>query len=126
MDDIVPSDALLGRLKTEADRWNPSMFSVHRIRSLAYSTRCGTSKGPVFRMIWTLSTTSYVKCLANYTILANTWGMAGCFKTAAGGIYCHWQEALDYVEDCRERSEPLLRKYTEESVIAYLASKVSM
>ena len=37
-------DSLLGRLKREADKWAPSMFSAGRVRSLAYVARTGDVK----------------------------------------------------------------------------------
>ena len=45
----------------------------------------------------------YFSC---FSILANMWGIAGCFNVGTGEVdtkYCHWQEACDYVAAFKEK-----------------------
>ena len=55
-------------------------------------------------------------------IMSNTWGIAGCFdvvfKTETYK-YCHWQDAIDYMDDMKEHMIPLLSRFTEASVVSY-------
>ena len=56
-------------------------------------------------------------------VLANTWGKAGCYQAIGRQcIMCHWQEAVKYYRALRDRTEPLLETYSEDSVVEYLLS----
>jgi hypothetical protein len=111
------------------------MFPAHRVRSLAQSTRTAEIKrhrvsehiqieidADTSLAVDTDSERLRVK-LQQYQILCNTWAMAGCFDVVIDAKtykYCHWQQADKYQRGLRERTEHLLDRYSEASVLLYL------
>ena len=132
---FLGSDSLLGRFKREADKASPTMFCASRVRSLAHATRVGDPKrhkvGDAVLVQFAddpaiLDDTmpnSLRTRLYQYTVMANTWALAGMHEVDVAGekfIYCSLPEATKYVQTLRDKCEHLVDRYTEESVIWYL------
>ena len=63
---------------------------------------------------------------ACFEVLANMWGIAGCFKVRQGPLdeevlYCNWQDAYDYVTEFKEKAEEVLGCFPEEAVLRYVS-----
>lgn len=129
------SDSLVGRLKREADKRSPSMFSVTRVRSLAHANKVGDPKrhrlaeslllelDDPHALLDDSSADRLRTRLYQYTVLANTWALTGCclVDTPTGKVaFCTWPEAIRYVQMLRDKSEHLIDKYSESSVVSYL------
>ena len=129
------SDTLLGRTRREFKRWAPSLFDVSKVRSMSHATKAGIPKRQRtgnLEMNWigevvvpdTRDSHRIRGVLDKFTILGNTWGMAGCFRVSDNSqqLYCHWQEAKKYIDFLHEETLPLLDDHEEHSVANYLVN----
>ena len=128
------SESLLGRLKREADAYKPPLLPISRVKSLAHSNRSADSKRhrltDFLQLEFESGHAGYAESsdklrdiLNTYEILANTWALTGCFQVTVRGkkvMYAHWQLTTKYVRKLRERTEALVDRFLEPSVIAYL------
>ena len=130
---LRPADTLLGRVRREFEKQTPSFLPLAKIRSIHTQTRTEDPKKHKAGEGITLvienefqtqrPSMKYRAVLLRLEVLANTWGMAGCYVVIGRtALMCHWQEAVKYYRTLRDRTEPLLDVYSEESVVEYLIS----
>ena len=132
---LMGSDSLLGRCKRESDRWAPSNYPLERVRNLAQQSRHSEKRkhkasermtveidGDNIDVLDPAEDGRLRTRLFQLEVLANTWAVAGCVEVTyetKKRRYIHWQEALKYHREMKDRVEHLLDKYSEESVIGY-------
>ena len=130
---LRPADNLLGRVRREFEKQTPSFLPLAKVRSIHTQTRTEEPKkhkaGDGIPLVIESEFHSqrpsmrYRAVMLRLEVLANTWGMAGCYQVVGRqGIMCHWQEAVKYYRTLRDRTEPLLDTYSEDSVVEYLLS----
>ena len=135
----MPSGSLLNRGRREFEGRRPTMLAVKRVESLAAEQHTvpvkrqrvldglqaapeedsGQEAVPGFgpAELW-----HHFAC---FEVLTNMWGVAGCFKIQQGPsgeevLYCHWQDAYDYMMEFKERAEEVLGCFSEEAVLHYV------
>jgi hypothetical protein len=130
-----PCDSLLGRVKREFDTSSPTMFPLHRVRSLAMTTRSTDHKKHrvgELEITDLADTEIFVEdgserlryMLHQLELLSVTWAMAGVTSVKVNGVdvpLCTWQAADRYYRHIREKVEPLTDRFTEDSVKNYLS-----
>ena len=129
-----PCLALVGRCKREADRNGPTMYAASKARSCADATKTHESKKRRIGDDIFLDTAEDVPIagshrlrgrLHQYSLLGTAWAMAGCFKPPGrtdDKLYTHWRDTWLYVQQLRDRTEPLLDQFDEDTVVDYLTA----
>ena len=129
-------DSAVGRFKREADKWMPKLFSASSARSLAQANRTSAVKRHKVSDSLAFETEeaslqhesddgTLRRRLSQYELIGNTWGLTGCVGVTCEGKtikYCHWQLAGQHINSLRMRTEHLLDKFTEDSVVQYLTT----
>ena len=133
-----PSHSLLGRIRREFERETITMFPIRKVRSLYESTRSDlTKKHKASEAITILVGTQeeeeetrgskFRDVKAQFEILINGWALAGSLVPAATPgaaarteLCIYWPEACKYYRELTEKTEVMLDKYTEASVVSYL------
>jgi hypothetical protein len=138
-----PSHSLLGRVRREFERDQPTMISVLKVKSLFDKIKQQDAKRHRATEAVTIvvegvqeeensARDSFRSTMMQMEVLANTWAIAGCYfvdvstglpTTSSAGIpvlYCTWPEATKYYRDIRSKAEDMLEKYVERSVITYV------
>lgn len=122
--DSYGSDTLTGRIRREAERNQPSMFPVSRVRSLVEAQRGANSAkkrrvadgvsievegdhdecGPVDHM------SDYDRYKRNLRILANSWALIGNYDVDYENRkvrYASWQQTTEYIDEISKRADEL-------------------
>ena len=131
----VACDSLLGRVKREFERRQPSMFSILRVRTLAQAQRGNPLKTRRLSESVSLqlgegeddtpaSTNGLYAWLLLLQVLCTTWAVAGCFYTEAGSgkrdRFAHWAQTCEYYSEIAYRAHEALLLFTEESVVGWI------
>ena len=133
------SDSLLGRVRREFEKRQPSMLAVMRVRSLARSQRGHAPKtsrlsehvhltlGPDYADEGEPGVANLYTFLTNLQVLANTWAVAGCFEADVGPAgattkarFAHWADTSEYQLRVAEEAHQRLVAHSEASVLHYV------
>ena len=141
---LRPNDQLLARIRREMERNNISFYPLHKVKSAQFSMRLPVEKrhkvGDSISIhiagdeeAQDAPTSRLRSAFLQLEVLANGWGIAGCFihsvdsagpssstaKTASPKIVCSWQQAYNYFRTLRDRCELLVDTYQEQAVLGY-------
>ena len=149
-DEDMGSDVILGKFFREFERRKPTMMEISKMRSIATAhltpgskrTRLSANVDVVYtepvagsiklnpRFGNTNRTTDahkFDEFFKLFTILINTWSVAGCTDITYGSgdsaikrKYCCWHEAKRYFKIFNDKGWRLTRTYTFDSIIEYL------
>ena len=129
----VGSDSLLGRVKREFDRRQPTQYPVSRVKTLASTQRGAPSKSRRLSAGVALTfegadeeevcVSGVYGFLTLLRVLCTTWAVAGSFDTPeGGGKFAHWHETTEYEHAFSEKAHQELSLHTEESVVAWISA----
>ena len=131
-----PSNSLLGRVRREFEKWSPTIFNLHRVKTVFTTNKVHEPKkrrlatGITFTLeadeeADDVQSTKYRHIMGKYEVLALSWGIAGNYEVDFNNSktdMCSWQQARRYVRTLREKSELLLDTHDEASVVHFLLS----
>ena len=115
----VACDSLLGRVKREFERRQPSMFAILRVRTLAQAQRAQPLKTRRLSESVSLqlgegeddtpsSTNGLYAWLLLFQVLCTTWAVVGCFDSEAGSgkrdRFAHWAQICEYYSEVAYRA----------------------
>ena len=131
--DRFGDDFLLGRLSREFHKGKPRLIRAAKVKTVSRSNQsAAANREKVARGLYFEDADPLIPeedqdrlrhRLKQYDTLANTWALAGSHKVTYGGqevVYCHWQDAFNYVQALRAKVEHLVDRFTESSVLSYL------
>jgi hypothetical protein len=132
-------DSLLGRIKREFDKGQITIFPLSRVRSLAHVSK-DTGGGKKERvgnvvmqflesgdMIAPMDQEKIFSLFQQLDILAMTWAVAGSHDVAFNGgtaKFIHWQDAVEYVENIKERAIVYLTTSHDEESVCQIVTQV--
>jgi hypothetical protein len=129
-----PCNSLIGRVRREFEKWSPTIFNLHRVKTVFTTNKVHEPKkrrlatGITFTLevdeeADDVQSNKFRHIMAKYEVLALAWGIAGNYEVDHNGSktdMCSWQQARRYVRTLREKSEMLLDAHDESSVVHFL------
>jgi hypothetical protein len=131
-------DSLLGRIKREFDKGQLTIFPLSRVRSLAHVAKDNGAKrervGNVIMeflesgdMIAPMDQQKIFSLFQQLDILAMTWAVAGSHEVTVNNAqvkYIHWQDAVEYVQNIKERAIVYLTTSHDEDSVCQIVTQV--
>ena len=129
-----PSNSMLGRIKREFDKRQPTIFNIHKVRTVYNTNKTQEAKKRKLAtgVLVQFEEDAYMEddqvtsrlrhLFAKFDVLGLAWSLAGLFDFRYDGkdvLFCHWQEAQQYIRNLREKVEHLTDTFSEDSVTYY-------
>ena len=137
-------DSLLGRCRREFERRTVTMFSVMKVKSLAYSHQSQPAKrfkmGDGLEIVAPdeaspagrprVKPSSVHEYFIQFRVLVNTWAIAGAYEVTyentpgqpSTTFFAEWQAVIDYLRVFEDKAWEVMEAYADQDVLHYVLS----